>query len=123
MRRSGTGSGGGIGSNKVVHRSAPKVEPRVQGVRPAHVAQIGTQLGTHVTQRGTPVGGAFEPRNTKAYSPPVGPTDNVAAVGVGGGRDIHRSGAQGQHGPVAGQPKPEGRDILSEFGPESRGRR
>ena len=28
--------------------------------------------------------------------------------------------AQGQHGPVAGQPKPAGRDILSEFGPDRR---
>src|SRR6516165_4656922 len=50
MRRSGTGSGGGYGMNK-------NVEPRVRtgsgskSTRPAGVAQIGTSIGDHVTER------------------------------------------------------------------------
>jgi hypothetical protein len=52
----------------------------------------------------------------RGYATPKGPTDNVAAVGVGGGRDVHPSGSQ--HGLVTRQ-LPEGKDILSEFGPEA----
>jgi hypothetical protein len=51
----------------------------------------------------------------KGYAVPQGPSDNVKAVGVGGGRTIHQSGSQ--HGLVTRQ-LPEGKDILSEFGPE-----
>jgi hypothetical protein len=38
----------------------------------------------------------------------------------GQGRTIHSCGSQGTHGPVAGAPRPAGRDILSEFGPDKR---
>jgi hypothetical protein len=47
-------------------------------------------------------------------------SDPVKAVGVGGGRTIHHCGSQDQHGPVAGAPKPSGRDILGSYGPESK---
>jgi hypothetical protein len=112
MRRSGTGSGGGFGSNKVTHRNAPKVEPRAHGINPGGVAQLGTSIGNHVTKsssssyRGDPWGAG------RGYSPPVGPTDNVAACGVGKGRTVHASGSQGQQGPIAGSVQPKGRDIL-----------
>jgi hypothetical protein len=43
-----------------------------------------------------------------------------ANCGVGKGRTVMRSGGQGQHGGIAGSPKPAGRDILSSFGPESK---
>jgi hypothetical protein len=36
----------------------------------------------------------------------------------GQGREVHKSGSQSQHGPVAGKVRPMGRDILSQFGPE-----
>jgi hypothetical protein len=52
--------------------------------------------------------------------------DRARDVGQGGpgvGYDIHRTGSQGQHGAVAGSPKPQGRDILSEYGPERGGGR
>jgi hypothetical protein len=90
MRRSGHGSGGGHGMNKVSHRSAPKAEPKPHSIDPAAVHQIGTSqfLGRDALRDG------------KGYSPPQGPTDNVAAVGVGGGRTVMRSGSQGTHGPV-----------------------
>jgi hypothetical protein len=38
---------------------------------------------------------------------------NVGKGGPGAGRDVHKSGAQGQHGPVAGTRRPSGRGILT----------
>jgi hypothetical protein len=49
----------------------------------------------------------------RGYQNPVGPTDNVAAVGVGGGRTVYHCGTQGQQGQVAGTPRPQGRDTLN----------
>jgi hypothetical protein len=95
MRRSGHGSGGGHGMNKVHHRSAPKAEPKPHSINPAAVSQIG--LGTFLGREAL--------RDGKGYATPRGPTDNVAAVGVGGGRTVMKSGSQGQHGtPDRGMP-------------------
>jgi hypothetical protein len=120
MRRSGTGSGGGYGSRPVTHVRAPKVEPKAYAKNPGGVAQYGSAIGnkiTHVAGQ-TPYRG--DPVNIgRGYQPPVGPTDNVAAVGVGGGRTTLHCGSQGTHGGVAGSPKPQGRAILSQYGPES----
>jgi hypothetical protein len=55
-------------------------------------------------------------REGRGYGP-VGPTDNVAAVGVGGGRTIYKAG--GQHGLKPAHEMPAGRDTLAEYGPES----
>jgi hypothetical protein len=107
MRRSGTGSGGGHGSRPVSHTRAPKVEPKPHAINPKAVAQIGT----------SPFLGRDELREGRGYGP-VGPTDNVAAVGVGGGRTIYKSGSQ--HGMRPAQEMPAGKDILSEYGPESK---
>jgi hypothetical protein len=123
MRRSGIGSGGGYGVNKQKDVRAPNKEPVVHGIRPAHVGQIGTALGDHVTEHGKPARRAFEPRNTGGYTPPVGPTDNVAACGVGGGRKVYRSGSQATQGPVSGSAKPDLGPILSTFGPDYKGSR
>jgi hypothetical protein len=90
MRRSGTGSGGGHGSRPVTHTRAPKAEPKAHAIDPGAVSQIGI---SHFL-------GRDELRDGKGYATPVGPTDNVAACGVGGGRDVHRSGSQGLHGKV-----------------------
>jgi hypothetical protein len=44
---------------------------------------------------------------------------NVGPGGCGTGRTLYgQSSSQGQHGPVAGNPKPAGRPILSEYGPD-----
>jgi hypothetical protein len=98
--------GGGIESNKVVHRQAPKAEPKPHRASPAGASQLGQQVAYEKDQLISRGGG---------YANPVGPTDNVKAVGVGGGRTIHKSGSQ--HGLVTRQ-MPEGTDILSQFGPE-----
>lgn len=105
-------SGGGLHSNKLVTRKSPKVEPKAYAINPAGVRQLGNTIDPKER----------EPLNAgRGYSPPVGPTDNVAAVGVGGGRTIMPSGGQGLHGPVnRGEPPAAGRDILGEFGPDKR---
>jgi hypothetical protein len=104
---------GGLGSNKVIHRNAPKAEPKPRAVNPAAVNQLGEAL-------------AFRPEPLfvgKGYATPQGPSDNVAAVGVGGGRTVMSSGSQATHGPVVpGSHRPgAGKDILSEFGPDKPG--
>jgi hypothetical protein len=100
---------GGLHSRVVKHTRAPKSEPRAHARNPARVAQYGNAVGSHATEfggRDTSYRG--EPDFTRAgYSPPVGPTDNVAAVGCGGGRKVYASGSQGTQGSVnAGQPRP-----------------
>ena len=106
MRRSGQGSGGGYGSRVVRHVTAPKTEPRPHARNPARVAQYGALVGDHVTNKGS-TGYKGDPDFTrKGYSPPVGPTDNVKAVGVGGGRTIYEQGTQCQTGTNPGNPRP-----------------
>jgi hypothetical protein len=120
MRRSGTGSGGGYKMNKHVQSRAPKAEPRPRAINPSSVAQLGALVGDHVTHKGNSTGYRGEKLvRGQGYSPPVGPTDNVKACGVGGGRDVHKTGSQQQYG-SGGAPKPAGRDILGAYGPESK---
>src|SRR6266852_3002139 len=102
-------SGGGIMSNKLVQSKTPKAEPKPRAISPGGVSQLGEHVGTRRAVQPLDVGPGFKPK---------GPTDNVKAVGVGGGRQIHRSGSQAMHGaPVQGPSRPV-RDILSEFGRE-----
>jgi hypothetical protein len=94
--------GGGYESNKVVHRQAPKAEPKPHGASPAGASQLGQSVAYIKDEliRG------------RGYATPKGPTDNVAAVGVGGGRTIHQSGSQ--HGLKPVHPLPPGRDPLNQ---------
>ena len=121
MRRSGVGSGGGIGMNKHVESRAPKIEPRPRAVHPGGVGQLGSMQGSHVTRgeessyRGDPF------YRGKGYATPVGPTDNVAAVGVGKGRTIYASGSQCQTGTNPGNPRPvPNRHVIESYGPDYR---
>jgi hypothetical protein len=118
MRRSGTGSGGGYHTKQHVDSRAPKTEPKAYAKRPAGAAGIGSFYGDHTTNR--PGSSGFRGEKFDD-SPPIGPTNNVAAVGVGGGRDIHKSGSQGMQGrPAPGNPPAQGKDILGSYGPESK---
>jgi hypothetical protein len=120
MRRSGVGSGGGIGSRPVTHRSAPKVEPRPKAVNPGYVGQLGNKQGNHTTDKRSTGYTGEKMSLGRGYATPVGISDPVKAVGVGGGRTVMRSGQQSQYGsPAPGSAPAKGRDILSEFGPES----
>jgi hypothetical protein len=110
MATKGHKPAGGLHSRVVSHRSAPKVEPRPHARNPARVAQYGAMVGDHATHQGKSSKYRGEPDFTRAgYSPPVGPTDNVKAVGVGGGRTIYEHGTQCQTGTNPGSPRPNPR--------------
>ena len=117
-----TGRGGGYGSRVVKHVTAPKVEPRPRTVHPGGVGQLGEMQGSHVTRgedssyRGDPF------YRGKGYATPVGPTDNVAAVGCGGGRTVYASGSQGTQGTTnPGNPRPvPARHVIESYGPDYR---
>jgi hypothetical protein len=87
---------GGLKSRNVKNVSAPKAEPRPNKMNVKGVSQIGQAIGNHATE-GKRILKNVPQRvyDGHGYSPPVGPTDNVAAVGVGGGRKIYSKGSQG----------------------------
>jgi hypothetical protein len=107
--------------NKHVESRAPKIEPRPKAVHPGGAGQLGQSQGSHVTRgeesnyRGDPF------YRGRGYATPVGPTDNVAACGVGGGRKVYASGSQGtQGGANPGNPRPvPSRHMIESYGPES----
>ncbi len=86
-------SGGGIDSRVVRHAKAGKAEPNSKEVPPAYAGRLGSMQGNHSTGKGK-----FDAEKVEMYgrvlSGPVGPTDNVKAVGVGGGRTIYKAGSQ-----------------------------
>ena len=115
--RSGHRPGGGIASKQHVSVSV-RTGSGSKSARLAGVSQIGYAVGDHSTNRP----GSSGYRGEKLHSPernfqPV-PFGNEVALNVkgggpGAGRKLYgQSGTQGQHGPVAGTPRPQGRDIL-----------
>jgi hypothetical protein len=117
------GSGGGGYGSRVVTERPVRVGTGSRSTNPGGVGQLGQVQGTHVTRggesnyRGDPlhIGRSYQPvkfGNEIAL--------NVGRGGPGTGRDVHASGSQGVHGGTnSGNPRPQGRDILSSFGPES----
>jgi hypothetical protein len=109
-----SGSGGGA---RITESWNPKVEPRARAVPPAAAAHLGIALGNHATGDG--YHGVLKGAAVPMYSGPgfeaKGPTP--CGVGPGAGRQVHSTGAQGQHGQVAGAAPGPGRDIL---GPKGR---
>jgi hypothetical protein len=127
MRRSGTGSGGGIGMNKNVRPSMQTGKSSRQWHQ-GGVSQFGESVGGHVTNkgadtgyRGDPVRGSFRPPGAPG-SVPLGNqlATNVGGGGPGAGRVLYgQSGTQGQHGsPAPGNAPTKVRDTLAEYGPE-----
>ena len=120
-------SGGGITSNKLVRPGVRTGQPARRD-SPKGVSQIGSALGDHSTGDGKLLKKAVVPIISGAMggmgSMPLGNevAKNVGGGGPGKGREVMRSGSQGVHGSPAGTTKPAGRDILSEFGPESKPR-
>jgi hypothetical protein len=120
MRRSGTGSGGGIGMNKNV--TAPvRTGSGSRGTHPGGVAQLGQHVGdkaTHGNPKGTGYRGEPLHNNRSFQTVPFGNEValNVKGGGPGAGRTLYgQSGSQGCHGqPAAGNPPPNRqRDALS----------
>jgi hypothetical protein len=115
MRRSGIGSGGGHGSKNVV-RKPVKTGAGAKAAHLGGVSQLGNKVGDHITNksgtgyRGDPLfaGPGYNPSK---YGNEV--ALNVGAGGPGKGRTVMPCGGQGQHGDVAGSPRPQGRDILN----------
>jgi hypothetical protein len=119
--------GGGSRSKKVVQKPVI-VGKRAEAINERGVSQIGSSMSNKTTE-GTkklnpvePVRGAVRPEG----SPGGVKLGNVLAAsavcGPGGSREVSKSGTQQQWGGVAGSPKPGGRDILREFGPDVPGR-
>jgi len=114
--RSGHRPGGGIASKQHVQTSV-RTGGGSHSTRPGGVGQIGAMQGSHVTRHSD-----SDYRGERLHNPakdfqPVKFGNEVALnVGKGGcgtGRTIHATGSQGQHGQVAGSPRPAGRGILT----------
>jgi hypothetical protein len=107
--------GGGYGSKNVVQRPV-RTGSGPRSARPAGVAQIGTAVGDHVTA----LGGSSSPyrgeklHNDRSFQPAKFGNElatNVGKGGPGAGRQVMSCGSQGQHGDVAGSPRPPGRGF------------
>jgi hypothetical protein len=116
-----SGTGGGANYSQPPIRTGT---PTTKKTSIDAVGNIGRSVGDHTTERGT-VKRPNEPLSVDVKAPVRMGNDLAQSlgVGVGVGYVVHRSGSQGQHGAVAGSPKPQGRDILSDFGPERGGGR
>lgn len=124
------GAAGSPGSRALGKPTQYFVGQPSQRVAPGGVDQLGQAMANHVT-------GDMGGRSAKLPNPAtpmiagkmpgVGATKlgnevalNVGSGGPGAGRTLYgQSGVQGQHGPVAGIPKPAGKDILNSFGPDA----
>jgi hypothetical protein len=103
-------TGGGISGNKNVNVGV-RTGAASKGSSPAAAGQIGASTAFKRDQVDAQRGyNASQLGNALAT--------NVGKGGPGTGRTVMPCGSQGTHGPVAGQPRPPGRDILSSFGPE-----
>ena len=123
VSKSGNQKGGGYGSRQHVEKSV-RTGRGSKGTRPAGVAMFGQMQGSHVTRgeestyRGEPLhsGRSFQPvkfGNEVAL--------NVGKGGPGTGRTTYSCGSQGVHGGAnPGNPRPQGRDVLSDYGPDYR---
>ena len=112
MRGSG---GGGYGSRPHVEKSV-RTGTGSRGTHPGGVAQLGQHTGDHTTNRPGSSGYRGEPlHNDRNFQPVKFGNElatNVGKGGPGAGRTLYgQSGQQGQHGPVAGSPRPQGRGF------------
>jgi hypothetical protein len=115
-------SGGGSTSRNNVRPGVRNGQP-ARAQSPRGVSQIGSSMGNKamndpkkLTKAVEPVRGVAMPDHRLGNE-----TAKAAGQGPGAGRTVMRSGSQAQQGPVAGTPKPTGRDILNDFGPDSAG--
>ena len=103
-------AGGGANSRQVKQVGLKTGPNSTEKINPKGVSQLGQRFGNpqaiekiHAgTMSQVPLGNTLAPKVT---------------CGPGGSRDVHRSGGQGQHGPSAGGPRPEPRDIFKDFPP------
>jgi len=120
MAMKGHVPGGGIASKQHV-QTPVRTGSGAREVRPGGAGQLGASQGSHLTNKGDS-GYRGEVLYGGQGMNPV-PYGNAKALdvgpgGCGTGRTIYKTGTQQQYG-SGGPPKPEGRDMLSAFGPES----
>jgi hypothetical protein len=110
----------GIRSNKLTHPGVRTGQAR-RGQNPKWTSQVGSAMGDHVTERRyqIPRNKVAEPRHDGKTGISVRMGNEVAAAtkcGPGGSRNVSATGSQGVHGaPAAGNPRPVGPDIFTEF--------
>ncbi len=106
-------SGGGITSRVNKNVSIRPEQRRTEVINPAQTDYLGqaTAFGK----------GPFVERKAQAATPMGNDIAQATVCGPGGSRNIYARGVQGCHGNTTGTVR-QGRDILSDFGPEkSRG--
>ena len=110
MRRSGKGSGGGLGMNKGVQPKYRTGDAN-KAIRPAGVAQIGVSQGSHVTGKRSelPYRGISMKAGAALPSELGNKIATQAVCGVGGSRTIHKTGSQ--QGLVTRANSPRGRSF------------
>jgi hypothetical protein len=103
MRRSGKGSGGGIGMNKNV-QPGYKTGVGSRAANPRWVSQIGASQGNRVQGAEGGSGKVLKGVRADPYKGPsfhgTGQGNEIAAAtvcGPGGSRAVSRSGSQGKH--------------------------
>jgi hypothetical protein len=106
MRKSGKGSGGGLGMNQNV-RPGYKTGVGARGVNVKWPAQVGASRGNRVQGAEGGSGKVLKGVRADPYAGPSfrpAPMGNAVAAATvcrpGGSRTVMRSGAQGQHGSV-----------------------
>jgi hypothetical protein len=112
-RARGNQPGGGLGS-RVINPQGQRLGQPAKGVGPGGVSQLGEAIGNHITDRRGTSGYKGDPMYTGPgpvnSAQPLGNqlATNVGKGGPGAGREVMRSGSQGQQGSAApGSPRPE----------------
>jgi hypothetical protein len=106
---SGHVAAGGAFGNKVVQKPV-KTGAANRAKSPGAVNQLGNHLGNPSAIQKLDAGPALASQLGNSLAPKV-------TQGPGGSRTVQKSGSQAQHGPSAGGPKPESRDIFADFPP------
>ena len=114
----------GISSKNVVDKPV-RTGIGSKGVSPGWVGQKGQMQGTHTTNRTDSDYRGEQKFTGQNFQPAPFGNEKALDVGKGGcgtGRTLYgQAGSQGTHGATnPGTPRPAGRDILSQFGPDKR---
>src|SRR6516225_1049965 len=112
-------SGGGIGSNKLVHPSVRTGPASTNKISERGVSQYGYATGSKIDRGNYTTANSALPVNQGTMKQvPLGnqvALNVVGRAGPGAGREVHRSGSQGQHVSVVQGNAPQGRPIWPEY--------
>ena len=121
-RAMGNKVAGGLASRNV-NPQGTRDGQKAYPVNPAAVSQMGGVYGSHITDRkATNYAGEPWTKGPAPISVQLGneKAKDIKGGGVGTGRTLYgQCGQQGTYGTPAGKARPQGADILREFGPDS----